>query len=108
MVSRAEWKGFGWGERLNGPIDNPASSCLSCHMTAQNPKRSEMLSSVLPFRTVSNPAVALDPTIVAMKMRFFRNIKRQSFDPNATSLDYSLQLRDGILNWCGSSGCDTR
>ena len=26
---------LGWLGRVNGPVDNPASSCLSCHGTAQ-------------------------------------------------------------------------
>lgn len=26
---------LGWRGRLNGPVDNPRSSCLSCHATAQ-------------------------------------------------------------------------
>ncbi len=26
---------LGWLRRLNGPVDNPISSCLSCHSTAQ-------------------------------------------------------------------------
>jgi len=30
---------LGWLGRLNGPVDNPASACLSCHMTAEVPAR---------------------------------------------------------------------
>jgi hypothetical protein len=26
---------LGWGGRMNGPIDNPLSSCMSCHQTSQ-------------------------------------------------------------------------
>lgn len=31
-------RNFGRGGRMNGPVDNPASACLSCHMTAQFPQ----------------------------------------------------------------------
>jgi len=29
---------LGWNGRLNGPLDNPRSSCISCHMTAEYPR----------------------------------------------------------------------
>ncbi|MEF9672596.1 hypothetical protein QNM99_11185, partial [Pseudomonas sp. PCH446] len=29
---------LGWNGRLNGPVDNPNSSCQSCHMTAESPQ----------------------------------------------------------------------
>ena len=29
--------------RLNGPVDNPASACMSCHSTAQAPAVAQML-----------------------------------------------------------------
>jgi hypothetical protein len=28
---------LGWAGRLNGPVDNPVSSCISCHSTAEYP-----------------------------------------------------------------------
>ena len=77
---------LGWLERLNGPVDNPRSSCLSCHSTAQ-------------FEQVSGPvprASASDET----KMRWFRNIPAgTAFDAGQQSLDYSLQLHVGIRNF---------
>ncbi|GFZ87786.1 hypothetical protein RLOatenuis_7810 [Rickettsiales bacterium] len=36
---------LGWSGRLNGPADNPASSCISCHQTAQYPP----VSAIMPF-----------------------------------------------------------
>jgi hypothetical protein len=33
---------LGWNGRLNGPVDNPMSSCMSCHMTAEAPQRSQI------------------------------------------------------------------
>lgn len=78
---------LGRGGRLNGPVDNPRSACLSCHATAQTPELSSMLPS------------AADP------MRWFRNIKAaQPFDAGARSLDYSLQLAMGIQNFRAANG----
>jgi hypothetical protein len=104
-----DWKGVGWLERLNGPIDNPTSACLSCHMTAEWPRPSStpMFVSTLSASEV-NSTDPLDPAVVAKKMRWFRNIQRQPFDTGNTSLDYSLQLHDGIANFCDSEGCNDR
>jgi hypothetical protein len=41
-------------------------------------------------------------------MRWFRNIKRQPFDATSLSLDYSLQLQDGIEAWCAAENCNNR
>jgi hypothetical protein len=83
---------LGWLGRLNGPVDNPASACTSCHGTAQVPVRSPMI----PRQT--------DPDI----MRWFRNIRAgDSFDQRAISTDYSLQISMGIQNfmlWKQSQG----
>jgi len=72
---------LGWLRRLNGPIDNPVSACLSCHSTAQRVD----ISSAVP--TGSD----------ARRMRWFRNIKAgDPFDTGQVGLDYSLQLSLGI------------
>ena len=74
---------LGRAGRLNGPVDNPASSCLSCHSTAQY----EAVSPVIPPNGASTTTT----------MRWFRNIKAgTSFDSGQQSLDYSLQLSLGI------------
>jgi hypothetical protein len=104
-----DWKGVGWLGRLNGPIDNPTSACLSCHMTAEWPRPSTtpMFLSTLSFADVTSND-PLDPAVVAKKMRWFRNIQRQPFDAGNQSLDYSLQLHDGIDNFCAAEGCNDR
>ncbi len=104
-----DWKGVGWLGRLNGPIDNPTSACLSCHMTAEwpRPTTTPMFISTLSFADVTSND-PLDPDVVAKKMRWFRNIKRQPFDAGNVSLDYSLQLHDGIDNFCAAEGCNDR
>ena len=104
-----DWKGVGWLERLNGPIDNPQSACLSCHMTAAWRRTSGMVNNSLSFNQVTSNAT-LDPDVVTQKMRWFKNIKRQPFDAGQESLDYSLQLHDGIENFCAAntSACNSR
>lgn len=76
----------GLNGRLNGPVDNPKSSCLSCHGTAQDPSVS---TGMIP---ADNPA---------SQAKYFRNINPPAvFEdlPNKKefSLDYSLQLEVGI------------
>ena len=75
---------FGWAGRLNGPVDNPQSSCISCHSTADFP----MLSSQSPNDNAS----------IAERLHWFnRNIKSgESFTSGTVSLDYSMQLAKGI------------
>jgi uncharacterized protein YraI len=80
---------LGWLGRLNGPVDNPASSCLSCHGTAQTP------------HVGSLPPAANVP--IGPKMVYFRNLAPGvPFRTGDTSLDYSLQLEVGIRNFLDS------
>jgi hypothetical protein len=77
---------LGWAGRGNGPVDHPASSCLSCHATAQIPATSSMA-----------PPNSLPE---AEKLRWFRNLRvGEPFDADSQSLDFSLQLRVGIQNF---------
>jgi hypothetical protein len=78
---------LGYKGRLNGPVDNPRSSCLSCHATAQVPAYKAML----PDEKASDKDIAF----------FFRNVLTgQPFDakPTSRAMDYSLQLSGGIEN----------
>ncbi|CBN55387.1 conserved hypothetical protein [Kamptonema sp. PCC 6506] len=78
-------KTLGWAGRGNGPVDNPLSSCLSCHSTAQWPKRSDMT----PPEKLTQLA----------KLFWFRNLGvNEPFDSGTKSLDFSLQLAVGIQN----------
>ncbi|UGX94285.1 hypothetical protein G6321_00053630 [Bradyrhizobium barranii subsp. barranii] len=73
---------YGYQGRLNGPVDNPISSCLSCHATAQKPPG------------MMFPPAGSDPS------RWFQNYKSgQPFDTGGISTDYSLQLSVGIANF---------
>lgn len=110
-------KEFGWKDRMNGPIDNPVSSCLSCHATAQVHKD----KSIKHFITPALNGTASDDE----RMWWFGNVKagetftftaeqlprvRQGAESEEratwtvdlmkgfVSADYSLQLRMGIEN----------
>lgn len=90
---------LGWNGRLNGPADNPKSSCMSCHSTAQFPAVSE----IMPFlEGIELPAEGQQ----AGKdwMRWFRNFNSAEaylgFDPGrALPTDFSLQLSQSIGNF---------
>lgn len=43
--------------RLNGPVDNPVSSCISCHSTAEYPI--ENIANILPFGSCNTDAKRL-------------------------------------------------
>jgi hypothetical protein len=78
---------LGWEGRLNGPVDNPNSSCLSCHGAGQDP-----MGGMIPN---TSSATSLQ--------RFFRNVPatvafNSDLDTLHTSTDYSLQLAFGIRN----------
>jgi hypothetical protein len=87
---------LGVGGRLNGPVDNPASACMSCHSTAQAPSLAGMLPT---------GACAQEP----FRADWFRNLRgtiafgrRQASGQTCltnlpsgvtvTAADYSLQL----------------
>lgn len=82
---------LGWGGRLNGPVDNPMSSCLSCHMAAETPT----ISQISPLFEESPPPPGSDAW-----MRWFRNPGcLEPFDKGATSTDFSLQMALALQNY---------
>ncbi len=91
---------YGYQDRLNGPVDNPVSSCMSCHSTGEinraNPTNpgSGMIAPI-PMPT---PPATPPPHDIAF---WFRNIgPSQPFDvPGFVSTGYSLQVMDGIRNY---------
>nr|VFK40697.1 MAG: hypothetical protein BECKSD772F_GA0070984_106617 [Candidatus Kentron sp. SD]VFK46149.1 MAG: hypothetical protein BECKSD772E_GA0070983_106717 [Candidatus Kentron sp. SD]VFK80896.1 MAG: hypothetical protein BECKSD772D_GA0070982_11752 [Candidatus Kentron sp. SD] len=78
---------LGWAGRLNGPVDDPESACLSCHSTAQ-----------------WRPKAPMTPTGTEQeRLRWFRNLKSgQTFTEGEISLDYSLQFAISIRNFFDS------
>jgi hypothetical protein len=83
---------LGWNGRLNGPVDNPNSSCMSCHMTAEYPQ----LSALNPTFMFPSP-----PRGSAAWMAWFQN--QQCNTPfnkdQAQSADFSLQLSGALHNF---------
>ncbi|WP_053144342.1 hypothetical protein [Pseudomonas sp. P97.38] len=91
---------LGWNGRLNGPVDNPQASCLSCHMTAEY----QQLALMNPTFQANPPPVGGDEW-----MKWFQNIPAgQPFSPGTQSTDYSLQLSGALANFydwkCNHSG----
>lgn len=107
----AQFQGkLGRNGRLNGPVDNPASSCLSCHSTAQVRVGATPVGAFRGARLVP-PGACSD----VQDMAWFRNIAGgtafgtvvnngggctleapQPATPPLHALDYSLQLADGL------------
>ena len=94
-------RAFGRGGRMNGPVDNSVSACLSCHMTAQWPNPANMT----PRGGTSWDIVGCWFRNLGPDMPFGREptttIACGSSPTGATlaSLDFSLQLGVGMRNW---------
>jgi hypothetical protein len=103
---------LGRAGRLIGPIDNPASSCMSCHSTA------EVDMSKVGQATDFLGAAMIPPSPCSDPMNWFRNLPSgpggsQAFGhavsscpvntstAGLTSLDYSLQLQEGLQSVFG-------
>jgi hypothetical protein len=82
---------LGWNGRLNGPVDNPMSSCMSCHATAQVREKSPL-----------SPLFQNNPPVPGSTdwMRWFKNYKcGEQFDEGIPSTDFSLQLAISVKNF---------
>jgi hypothetical protein len=92
---------LGFGLRLNGPVDNSQSSCMSCHSTSQYPAISALAPS---FVTKPDGSQQFEPGSPGW-MRWFRNVPCDTpFDQEATSTDYSLQLAASVQNYMKAKG----
>lgn len=87
---------LGWASRLDGPADNPGSSCMSCHSTGQYPAISPIMLTFNPAEMPHDGATASPEW-----MRYFRNFKDgEAFDEGrAVSTDFSMQLLKSIQNY---------
>ncbi len=93
---------FGCGRRLNGPVDNPKSSCLACHALAEIP-----LDLNFEKLNDSYPPMSCD---AATNNFWFRHINPRGEkaeektlsapDKRVVPLDFSMQLRQGIERCC--------
>jgi hypothetical protein len=91
---------FGRGGRMNGPVDNQASACLSCHMTAQFPQVSGIgLAPPLdaPWSFAACWFRNLGPTVPFGKPQD-GNCDAKPVKPSV-SLDFSLQLALALRNY---------
>jgi hypothetical protein len=91
---------YGYQYRLNGPVDNPVSSCISCHSSGEiNRKDPRKAGSgmIAPIPMPTPPATP-PPHDIAY---WFRNLgPSEPFDkPGFDSTGYSLQVMDGIRNY---------
>lgn len=88
---------LGWLGRVNGPVDNPASACMSCHSIAESPP--------------SAPLIASDKCSDDKRLNWFRDLAGSvSFgkvpvnscyiesDASSVALEYSLQMQVEIAN----------
>ena len=93
---------LGFGLRLDGPVDNTASSCMSCHATAQFPAVSAIMPSFAKIDGREPEPASPD------WMRWFRNIPcTRPFDVQASSMDYSLQLAGSVQNFVAAKAAAT-
>lgn len=84
---------LGWNGRLDGPVDNPISACMSCHLTAESPQLS-------PMNPTFQAPDKVPPVGSPAWMRWFQNnMAGVPFDAGAQSTDFSLQLAAGLANF---------
>ncbi len=125
---------FGLQGRLNGPVDNPKSACMSCHATGQvvttevvDPNALEPAQRAGKARFRGAVLVPRDSCDAGDKMTWFRNIgpatpfgimdqggrgcvatAPPTSTPPLHSVDYSLQLADALeesLYWRRGNPC---
>lgn len=104
---------LGCNSRLNGPADNIASTCLSCHMTASVPDE-ELVTPPILAQFGGLPAQCATPANLASDAVYFANTAcatpfnggnvvpaphYASGRSQWISLDYSLQLSIGLGQW---------
>ena len=95
--NRAYVKYHGVGGRLNGPVDNPVSSCISCHSQAGINKEGQ------PMRMGAFGSKNATTSIDTFKV-YFDNEKsgaytRSFYEKEYTTTDYSLQISGAIRNY---------
>lgn len=91
----------GLGGRLNGPIDNPTSSCMSCHgQAAVTVSGQQMPMANFNLRRESFPLNEFFKYFSNVPPNKRRRASNRSFEGTEyVSLDYSLQLAAGIRDY---------
>jgi hypothetical protein len=101
---RAYVRHHGLGGRLNGPVDNPVSSCISCH------GRAATFSDAIPINQNSGKPMEFALFNVVKPSQFPRDRFDQFFglvrgmshiedNERFVTTDYSLQVSSGIRNF---------
>ncbi|MER9482973.1 hypothetical protein NKI74_26945 [Mesorhizobium sp. M0494] len=86
--------------RLNGPVDNPKSSCIACHGQALDWGRAITRGSLAEVSAgLLMPGPPQDPYDDGVVGRYFLNLGTASFVNGTQPLDYSLQVALGIKNF---------
>lgn len=113
FAKRAPDDQLGYLARMNGPVDSPLSSCMSCHSRAMdtrgkpgpdfNPKPADNCLEVIKPSGSINETYGRVPGCVVNEVAvapFYRNLQsNQPFTPGFNSLDYSLQMAMGVASW---------
>jgi hypothetical protein len=100
---------LGWEGRLNGPVDNSLSSCMSCHMTASSPERPLSPTFLSTEFDPDEPEKPIRPKTNSPRwqefwMQWFENVgwkegKLEPFLEAKYPLDFSLQLSDALQSF---------
>lgn len=95
---------FGCQARLNGPVDNPKSSCLACHAQAEAPSDLNFNRLNLSYPPMSCSAETDEFWFkhVNPRSRIREEKTLSAPDKRTVSLDFSLQLREGIERCCAA------
>jgi hypothetical protein len=111
FTKRPPFAELGYLGRMNGPVDNPFSSCLGCHGRAVDtagrrgpaftPRPADICVGELSKDGNRTYEIIQDCTVDEQRVgQFFRNLKpNEPFMSGTVALDYSLQLADGFANW---------
>lgn len=93
---------FGCQARLNGPVDNPKSSCLACHAQSEVPLDLDFNRLNLTYPPMSCDAETDKFWFKYVNPRSDNEEERtiSAPDKKTVSLDFSLQLREGIERCC--------
>ncbi len=89
---------MGFRDLVNGPVDNPRSSCIGCHARAQINRINDPTPGLPAIPPENNPS---ETAIRA----YFRNLRAATaLSADYASVDYSLQLQLGIRRAIETAG----
>jgi hypothetical protein len=101
---------YGCGKRLNGPVDNARSSCISCHALAEVAQDFSRISFAerMDCATEENVKFWFKNINPSSKNADERTFSKSMPIRKIFSLDYSLQLSEGIRRCCDANVCQCR